>query len=60
MPVVVVFIVVQDGSLPGGETVQEFIEKIDAATNSYASFYAINCAYPTVIKKAVKEAFGTR
>ena len=60
MPVVIDFTVGHDGNLSGGENVQEFIEKIDAATNSYASFYAINCAYPTVMKQAVKDAFGTR
>lgn len=46
LPVVVSFTVETDGKLPGGETLQEAIEKTDNATDGYAIHYMINCAHP--------------
>jgi S-methylmethionine-dependent homocysteine/selenocysteine methylase len=44
--VVVSFTVETDGRLPSGQTVQEAIEAVDAATGGYPDGYGINCAHP--------------
>lgn len=46
MPVVISFTVEIDGRLPTGQTLKCAIEEVDAATNSYAAYYMINCAHP--------------
>ena len=47
MPVAISFTVETDGNLPTGETLRGAIEKVDAATSRYPSYYMINCAHPT-------------
>jgi len=47
MPVVISFTVETDGSLPSGESLQQAIEAVDAATDAYAAYYMVNCAHPT-------------
>ncbi len=47
MPVVISFTVETDGRLPTGQTLQEAIEHVDAATQSTPVYYMINCAHPT-------------
>ncbi len=47
VPVVISFTLETDGRLPTGESLQEAIERIDSATDSYAAYYMINCAHPT-------------
>jgi S-methylmethionine-dependent homocysteine/selenocysteine methylase len=47
LPVVISFTVETDGKLPSGETIQEAIAKVDAATNNGPAYYMINCAHPT-------------
>ncbi len=47
MPVVISFTVETDGRLPTGQTLQEAIEHVDAATESTPAYYMINCAHPT-------------
>jgi len=47
MPVVLSFTVETDGRLPTGDTLQEAIERTDAATNGYPAYYMSNCAHPT-------------
>lgn len=47
MPVVISFTVETDGRLPGGETLQQAIETVDAATEGAPVYYMINCAHPT-------------
>lgn len=47
MPVVISFTVETDGRLPTGQSFRSAIEEVDAATDGYPSYYAINCAHPT-------------
>lgn len=47
MPVVISFTVETDGKLPTGQSLQEAIDRVDAATGDYPSYYMINCAHPT-------------
>ena len=47
MPVVISFTVETDGRLPSGETLQDAIERVDAATDGTSAYYMINCAHPT-------------
>ncbi|MFY0681089.1 MAG: homocysteine S-methyltransferase family protein [Thalassovita sp.] len=44
--VVIAFTVETDGRLPTGQTLQEALETVDAATEAYASYFMINCAHP--------------
>ncbi len=46
LPVVVSFTVETDGRLPGGESLQEAIEKVDAGTEYYTGHFMVNCAHP--------------
>jgi S-methylmethionine-dependent homocysteine/selenocysteine methylase len=46
MPVVISFTVETNGDLPSGQSLQAAIAQVDAATDSYASYYMINCAHP--------------
>jgi S-methylmethionine-dependent homocysteine/selenocysteine methylase len=47
MPVVISFTLETDGRLPSGDTLQEAILQVDAATGSGPTYYMINCAHPT-------------
>ena len=47
MPVALSFTVETDGRLPNGQTLQEAIEQVDAATGNAPVYYMINCAHPT-------------
>ena len=47
VPAVISFTVETNGRLPGGESLEEAIEKTDEHTDGYASYYMINCAHPT-------------
>jgi homocysteine S-methyltransferase len=47
IPVAIAFTVETDGRLPSGATLQEAIEKVDAATGNGPAYYMINCAHPT-------------
>jgi homocysteine S-methyltransferase len=47
MPVVISFTVETDGRLPTGQSLQEAIEEVDAATGAAPAYYLINCAHPT-------------
>jgi homocysteine S-methyltransferase len=47
MPVVVSFIVARGGRLLGGETIEDAITRVDAATGSAPAYYMINCTHPT-------------
>lgn len=46
MPVAVSFTVETDGRLPSGESLGEAIARTDAATDSHAAYYMLNCAHP--------------
>ena len=46
-PVAISFTVETDGRLPTGQTLQEAIEAVDAATGAGPAYYMVNCAHPT-------------
>jgi S-methylmethionine-dependent homocysteine/selenocysteine methylase len=46
LPVVISFTVETDGRLPSGQSLQQAIEQVDDATDSYPVYYMINCAHP--------------
>ncbi|MEP0210995.1 MAG: homocysteine S-methyltransferase family protein [Paracoccaceae bacterium] len=46
LPVVIAFTVETDGCLPTGLSLGEAIAAVDNATDSYASYFMINCAHP--------------
>ncbi len=43
---VVSFTVETDGKLPTGQPLREAIEAVDAATQSAAAYFMVNCAHP--------------
>lgn len=47
MPVVVSFVVARGGRLNGGETIEEAVTRVDAATGAGPAYYMINCTHPT-------------
>lgn len=47
MPVVVSFFVARGGRLKGGESIEEAIKHVDAATGNAPAYYMINCTHPT-------------
>lgn len=47
MPVVISFFVAKGGKLKGGETLEEAIASVDAATDKAPVYYMINCTHPT-------------
>jgi len=53
MPVAISFTAETDGRLPTGETLDQAIERNDAATNGYPAYYMINCAHPTHLENAL-------
>lgn len=53
MPVAVSFTVETDGRLPGGESLQQAIAGVDAATNGYAAYYMVNCAHPSHFEQSL-------
>ena len=53
MPVVISFFVKQGGRLSGGETLDEAIGQVDAATGSAPAYYMINCTHPSEFEPAL-------
>ena len=47
MPVVISFFVALGGRLKGGETLEQAITRVDAATGAAPAHYMINCTHPT-------------
>jgi homocysteine S-methyltransferase len=47
LPVVISFTVETDGRLPTGQSLQEAVEAVDAATGGAPAYFMINCAHPT-------------
>jgi len=60
MPVVLSFTVETDGRLPSGQTLGAAIAQVDEATESYTSYYMINCAHPTHFEDMLAEAGNWR
>jgi S-methylmethionine-dependent homocysteine/selenocysteine methylase len=55
MPVVLSFTVETDGRLPNSQALGDAITQVDEATESYASYYMINCAHPTHFEHMLAE-----
>jgi S-methylmethionine-dependent homocysteine/selenocysteine methylase len=53
LPVVISFTLETDGCLPTGQSLQEAIDAVDAATDKVTSCYMINCAHPTHFDTAI-------
>ena len=47
MPVVISFTVETDGRLPTGQSLEDAIAQVDAATDNAPAYYMINCAHTT-------------
>jgi homocysteine S-methyltransferase len=54
VPVAISFTVETDGRLPSGEALPEAIEAVDAATDSSAIYFMVNCAHPTHFEAAIE------
>ena len=55
IPAVISFTTETDGKLPGGQTLGEAIETVDAAAAKAPAYYMINCAHPTHLRDALPE-----
>lgn len=53
IPLVVSFIAANAGRLSGGDTLEEAINRIDAATGTAPEYYMINCTHPTEFEPAL-------
>ncbi len=53
MPVVISFFVKLGGKVSGGETLEEAITRVDAATGSAPAYYMINCTHPSEFEPAL-------
>ena len=59
IPVVISFTVETDGKLPTGQTVEDAIAEVDAATGAAPVYYMINCAHPDHFSDILKGAAWT-
>jgi len=53
LPVVISFTLETDGCLPTGQSLQEAVAAVDAATDKVTAYYMINCAHPTHFDTAI-------
>ncbi len=53
MPIVISFFVKQGGRLSGGETLEDAITAVDAATDKTPAYYMINCTHPSEFEPAL-------
>jgi homocysteine S-methyltransferase len=56
VPVVISFTVETDGRLPGGQSLREAIEHVDAGTAGTPVYFMINCAHPTHFAATLDDA----
>lgn len=56
MPVAISFTLETDGRMPSGDTLSAAIERTDAETAGYPSYYMINCAHPTHFESIVRDS----
>ena len=54
IPVVISYTVETDGRLPSGESLKEAITGLDKLTESYVSYFMINCAHPNHFTNMLK------
>jgi S-methylmethionine-dependent homocysteine/selenocysteine methylase len=55
LPAVISFTLETDGRLPGGESLSDAIEHVDAGTDGSVAYYMINCAHPTHFAGALEQ-----
>lgn len=55
IPVVISFFVARGGKLKGGETLEDAIARVDAATGNAPAYYMINCTHPTEFEPGLTE-----
>lgn len=60
MPVVISFFVARGGKLNGGETLEEAIRTVDAATGGGPAYYMINCTHPSEFEPGLTEGDWSR
>lgn len=60
MPVIVSFIVGRGGRLLGGESIEEAVTRVDAATGSAPAYYMINCTHPTEFTPGLTDGGWTK
>ncbi len=53
---VISFTVATNGRLPTGASLEEAITEVDAATDSYAAYFMINCAHPEHFSGVLEDA----
>jgi S-methylmethionine-dependent homocysteine/selenocysteine methylase len=53
IPVVISFTLETDGKLPTGQSLEAAIAEVDAATETYTTYFMINCAHPTHFQDAM-------
>lgn len=56
LPAVIAFTVETNGRLPTGIKLEDAIRTVDAATNSYAAYFMINCAHPDHFASVLSDA----
>ena len=54
IPVVISFTLETDGKLPTGQSLEAAIAEADAATETYTTYFMINCAHPTHFRDVMK------
>ncbi|MGC9353649.1 MAG: homocysteine S-methyltransferase family protein [Mariniphaga sp.] len=54
IPVVISFTLETDGRLPTGESLRTAIERVDEYSNSYVTYFMINCAHPEHFTEVLK------
>jgi homocysteine S-methyltransferase len=55
VPAVISFTLETDGKLPTGQDLQDAIAEVDAATESHAAYFMINCAHPTHFDRVLEQ-----
>jgi homocysteine S-methyltransferase len=60
MPVVISFFVARGGKLNGGETLEEAIASVDAATDNAPAYYMVNCTHPTEFEPGLTDGDWSR
>ena len=53
LPVAISFTLETDGRRPSGTTLGEAIAAVDAATETAAAFFMVNCAHPSHFEPAI-------
>lgn len=56
VPIVVSFTVETDGALPTGETLEQAIDAVDAATDGAVEYFMVNCAHPDHFAGVIEDA----